>query len=129
MDDGVGARRERFEAVYRELYEPICGYALRRVREPEDAAEVIAETFATLSRSARAAPPSGSACTARANGCAPRSHRRHLDSPEVKSMSGRSSIDSLRQLSLVSDEEAAATFGAVGREELLVGVTRLPLGR
>ena len=50
MDDGVGARRERFEAVYRELYEPICGYALRRVREPEDAAEVIAETFATLWR-------------------------------------------------------------------------------
>jgi RNA polymerase sigma-70 factor, ECF subfamily len=45
-----GARRERFESVYRELYEPICGYALRRVREPEDAAEVIAETFATLWR-------------------------------------------------------------------------------
>ena len=44
------ARRERFEAAYRELYEPICGYALRRVREPEDAAEVIAETFATLWR-------------------------------------------------------------------------------
>jgi RNA polymerase sigma-70 factor (ECF subfamily) len=45
-----GARRERFEAAYRELYAPICGYALRRVREPEDAAEVIAETFATLWR-------------------------------------------------------------------------------
>ena len=44
------ARRERFEAVYRELYAPICGYALRRVHEPEDAAEVIAETFATLWR-------------------------------------------------------------------------------
>lgn len=43
-------RRQRFEAAYRELYEPICGYALRRVREPEDAAEVIAETFATLWR-------------------------------------------------------------------------------
>jgi RNA polymerase sigma-70 factor (ECF subfamily) len=45
-----GRRRERFEAVYRELYEPICGYALRRAREPEDAAEVVAETFATLWR-------------------------------------------------------------------------------
>ncbi|MFZ0342168.1 MAG: sigma-70 family RNA polymerase sigma factor [Gaiellaceae bacterium] len=44
------ARRRRFEAAYRELYEPLCGYALRRVREPEDAAEVIAETFATLWR-------------------------------------------------------------------------------
>src|SRR5690242_9554325 len=45
-----GTRRQRFEAAYRELYAPICGYALRRVREPEDAAEVIAETFATLWR-------------------------------------------------------------------------------
>jgi RNA polymerase sigma-70 factor, ECF subfamily len=50
MGHGVGGRRERFEAVYRELYEPICGYTLRRVRDPEDAAEVIAETFATLWR-------------------------------------------------------------------------------
>ncbi len=33
-----GARRERFEAAYRELYAPICGYALRRIHEPEDAA-------------------------------------------------------------------------------------------
>ena len=45
-----GPRRQRFEAAYRELYAPVCGYALRRVREPEDAAEVIAETFATLWR-------------------------------------------------------------------------------
>lgn len=44
------ARRQRFEAAYRELYAPICGYTLRRVREPEDGAEVIAETFATLWR-------------------------------------------------------------------------------
>jgi RNA polymerase sigma factor (sigma-70 family) len=50
VQDGLMERCERFEAVYRELYEPICGYALRRVRRPEDAAEVIAETFATLWR-------------------------------------------------------------------------------
>ena len=50
MDRGVGERRERFEAVYRELYAPICGYTLRRVRDREDAAEAIAETFATLWR-------------------------------------------------------------------------------
>ena len=43
-------RHERFEAAYRELYEPICGYTLRRVRRPDDAAEAIAETFATLWR-------------------------------------------------------------------------------
>jgi RNA polymerase sigma-70 factor (ECF subfamily) len=50
------ARRERFEAVYHDLYEPICGYVLRRLREPEDAAEVIAETFATLWRRFDACP-------------------------------------------------------------------------
>jgi RNA polymerase sigma factor (sigma-70 family) len=49
-------RRDQFEAVYRELYAPICGYALRRVREPEDAAEAIAETFATLWRRFDACP-------------------------------------------------------------------------
>lgn len=51
-----GARRRRFEATYRELYAPICGYVLRRVREPEDAAEVVAETFATLWRRFDACP-------------------------------------------------------------------------
>ncbi len=50
MRNGFAGRRERFEAAYRELYEPICGYALRRVRDPEDAAEAVAETFATLWR-------------------------------------------------------------------------------
>lgn len=44
-------------------------------------------------------------------------------------MSGHSSMDSLRRLSPVSDRDAAAAFGAAGREELLVGVTRLPFGR
>jgi RNA polymerase sigma factor (sigma-70 family) len=56
---GVAARRERFEAVYRELYAPICGYVLRRVREPEDAAEAIAETFATLWRRFDRCPQGG----------------------------------------------------------------------
>ena len=50
MGDGVAERRERFESVYGELYPAICGYVLRRVREPENAAEAIAETFATLWR-------------------------------------------------------------------------------
>ena len=49
-------RRERFEAAYRELYEPICGYTLRRVRQRDDAAEAIAETFATLWRRFDACP-------------------------------------------------------------------------
>ena len=56
MARAAAERRERFEAVYRELYDPICGYVLRRVRRPEDAAEAIAETFATLWRRFDACP-------------------------------------------------------------------------
>jgi hypothetical protein len=44
-------------------------------------------------------------------------------------MSGYSSIDSLRRLAPVSDSEADAAFGVGGRDELLAGVTDLPLGR
>lgn len=44
-------------------------------------------------------------------------------------MSGHSPIDSLRHLAPVSDIQAAETFGAAGREELLDDVTRLPVGR
>jgi hypothetical protein len=43
-------------------------------------------------------------------------------------MSGPSPIDSLRRLETVSDSDAAALFGATGREDLLAGLTRLPLG-
>ena len=42
--------RERFELLYGELYAPISGYVMRRVANPEDAAEAIADTFATLWR-------------------------------------------------------------------------------
>jgi RNA polymerase sigma-70 factor (ECF subfamily) len=38
-------RRERFEALYRECCGPVSGYVLRRTENPEDAADVIAETF------------------------------------------------------------------------------------
>ncbi|GAA0917485.1 sigma-70 family RNA polymerase sigma factor [Nonomuraea longicatena] len=37
--------RSRFEAVYRRTYEQILGYALRRCSSPEDAADVVAETY------------------------------------------------------------------------------------
>lgn len=43
-------------------------------------------------------------------------------------MSGRSSMESLRRLSPVSDADAAAVFGGAGCEELLDGVTGLPFG-
>lgn len=42
--------RDRFELLYGELFAPISGYVVRRLGNPEDAAEVIAETFATLWR-------------------------------------------------------------------------------
>ncbi|HEU0130248.1 MAG TPA: RNA polymerase sigma factor [Mycobacteriales bacterium] len=43
-------RRELFESAYRALYVPVCGYAARRLADPQDAAEVVAETFLTLWR-------------------------------------------------------------------------------
>jgi RNA polymerase sigma factor (sigma-70 family) len=56
MQGRVGERRERFETAYRGLYAPVCGYVVRRIRRPEDAAEVVAETFATLWRRFDACP-------------------------------------------------------------------------
>ena len=41
MDD----RTARFEEIYAATYEPILGYALRRCSSPEDAADIVAETF------------------------------------------------------------------------------------
>ncbi|WP_336213923.1 RNA polymerase sigma factor [Nonomuraea sp. LPB2021202275-12-8] len=42
-DDGEAAR---FEAVYRETYDQIAAYAARRCESPQDAADVVADTFA-----------------------------------------------------------------------------------
>ncbi|WP_084959091.1 RNA polymerase sigma factor [Thermoactinospora rubra] len=38
--------RARFEAVYTDTYDQILGYAVRRCERPEDAADVVAETYA-----------------------------------------------------------------------------------
>jgi RNA polymerase sigma factor (sigma-70 family) len=45
MGDAREAERERFEAVFKANARPVLGYALRRVTEPADAADVVAETF------------------------------------------------------------------------------------
>ncbi|GAA3648798.1 RNA polymerase sigma factor [Nonomuraea antimicrobica] len=58
MDDD---RKHRFEAVYRQTYESILGYALRRCESPEDAADVVAETFTIAWRRFDALPPGGEA--------------------------------------------------------------------
>ncbi|MDF5758231.1 sigma-70 family RNA polymerase sigma factor [Spongiactinospora sp. TRM90649] len=38
-------RPSRFETVYRQTYEQILGYAVRRCSSPEDAADIVAETY------------------------------------------------------------------------------------
>ena len=43
-------RRERFRALYEAAYPRILGYALRRTLAPEDAADVVSETFLTAWR-------------------------------------------------------------------------------
>jgi RNA polymerase sigma-70 factor, ECF subfamily len=43
-------RRARFERIYAAGYEPVMAFALRRTATPEDAADVVAETFLTAWR-------------------------------------------------------------------------------
>ncbi len=44
------ARQVRFEAVYAANHVSILGYALRRTTCPDDAADILAETFLTAWR-------------------------------------------------------------------------------
>ncbi|QKW41042.1 sigma-70 family RNA polymerase sigma factor [Actinomadura sp. NAK00032] len=57
MDD----REARFEAIYAATYEPILGYVLRRCASPDDAADVVAETFTIAWRRLGEIPPGGRA--------------------------------------------------------------------
>lgn len=54
-----------FAAVYAATCEPLLGYALRRCDTPEDAADVVAETFAIKWRRSSAIPPGDEARPAR----------------------------------------------------------------
>ncbi|MEV4378551.1 RNA polymerase sigma factor [Streptosporangium sp. NPDC049644] len=54
MDDDWLAR---FEAVYRETYHQITAYAVRRCDSPQDAADVVAETFTIAWRRVSELPP------------------------------------------------------------------------
>jgi RNA polymerase sigma-70 factor, ECF subfamily len=47
---------EEFTAVYAATYKPLLGYALRRCDSPEDAADVVAETFTVAWRRAAEMP-------------------------------------------------------------------------
>lgn len=53
MDD---QHRALFEAVYRDTYEQMLGYALRRCASAEDAADVVAETYMIAWRRVRELP-------------------------------------------------------------------------
>ncbi|MFG2088732.1 MULTISPECIES: RNA polymerase sigma factor [unclassified Spirillospora] len=55
MDD----RKARFEAMYAATYEPILGYVLRRCPSPDDAADVVAETFTIAWRRLEEIPSGG----------------------------------------------------------------------
>lgn len=50
-------RRRRFGELYEANWGPILGYVLRRTDSPDDAADVIAETFLTAWRRLDAVPP------------------------------------------------------------------------
>ena len=52
-----GERQRRFEVVYAAHRGPILGYVLRRTGNPDDAADVIAETFLTAWRRLEDMPP------------------------------------------------------------------------
>jgi RNA polymerase sigma factor (sigma-70 family) len=52
-----GERQRRFEAAYTAHHGPVLGYVLRRTASPDDAADVIAETFLTAWRRLDDMPP------------------------------------------------------------------------
>ena len=54
---GMTERRARFEGLYAANHAPILGYALRRAASPEDAADILAETFLTAWRRLDELPP------------------------------------------------------------------------
>jgi RNA polymerase sigma factor (sigma-70 family) len=47
----------RFVQIYEHAYRPILGYVLRRCQDPDDAADVVAETFAIAWRRIDEIPP------------------------------------------------------------------------
>ncbi|MFC7381644.1 RNA polymerase sigma factor [Sphaerisporangium rhizosphaerae] len=57
----MGGERARFESVYRETYGRLTAYAARRCDSPQDAADVVAETFAIAWRRMGEVPDGGQA--------------------------------------------------------------------
>lgn len=58
---GTAERHARFEAVYAAYRAPILGYVLRRTASPDDAADILAETFLVAWRKLDQIPPGAEA--------------------------------------------------------------------
>jgi RNA polymerase sigma-70 factor (ECF subfamily) len=58
--DRADAKR-RFERLFKAYYEPLLGYALRRVEQPADAADILAEVFLVAWRRIDDVPPGADA--------------------------------------------------------------------
>jgi RNA polymerase sigma-70 factor (ECF subfamily) len=56
---GAAARQERFRAAYQAYFAAILGYAMRRTTSPEDAADIVAETFLVAWRRSDDLPKGG----------------------------------------------------------------------
>lgn len=54
---GMAERQARFEALYAANHAPVLGYALRRTANPDDAADILSETFLTAWRRLDELPP------------------------------------------------------------------------
>jgi RNA polymerase sigma-70 factor (ECF subfamily) len=62
VDVSSGTEHEdSFRRAYEAGFEPLLGYALRRVEQPADAADVVAETFLVAWRRRHEIPPGGEA--------------------------------------------------------------------
>ncbi|CCH18582.1 RNA polymerase sigma factor [Micromonospora lupini] len=61
MSSGTEHGEDRFRRVYAEAFESLLAYALRRVAHPEDAADVVAETFLVAWRRRQDIPDGGEA--------------------------------------------------------------------
>ncbi len=57
MTSEATEHEDRFRRVYAVNFEPLLGYAMRRVAQPEDAADVVAETFLVAWRRSSEMPP------------------------------------------------------------------------
>lgn len=116
------SRAERFEAVYRRLYAPLCGYVLRRVSSPDEAAAAVAETFMTLWRRLDDAP-TGDAIRPWTYGIARRVIANHLRGERRRSALTERLANDLASVSEGSSDPADAVAVRSQLREALAGLS------